>query len=249
MGATVPVQSATGRDYPVVDYQNITQGYRVANARYKIGYHTGIDLGVPIGTAVFASEGGTVEQVANTGKVGYGRQILIRDFDGTYELYGHLSNTGSLKQGDQVATGTQIAQSGNTGNSTGPHLHFEVRSSSNYGSDIDPLRWLGMTTNATTHAGTVTPTGFNNPNTGNPSDYVHPPGFPKYDEGTNPPSSLIPGLSGINTLFNIISDGQFWIRVLEIALGSFLILFGVGSLLGKQVLSGGDIASLVKSVK
>jgi len=257
MGATVPVQSATGRDYPVVDYQNITQGYHVANARYKIGYHTGVDLGVPVGTAVFASEGGTVEQVANTGRVGYGRQILIKDFDGTYELYGHLSSTGSLKQGDQVATGTQIAQSGNTGNSTGPHLHFEVRSSSNYGSDIDPLRWLGMTTNATTHAGTVTPTGFSNPNTGTPpvqqSDYLTPflgPVIPYFiDPKTGNPLNLIPGYKGLNTLFDIITDGQFWIRVLEIALGLFLIVFGVGSLLGKQVLSGADIASLVKSVK
>jgi murein DD-endopeptidase MepM/ murein hydrolase activator NlpD len=245
MGATVPVQSATGRDYPIVDYQNITQAYHVANARYKIGYHTGVDYGVPIGTPIFASEGGTVEQVANTGRVGYGRQILIRDFDGTYELYGHLSSTGNLKQGDQVATGTQIAQSGNTGNSTGPHLHFEVRSSSNYGTDIDPLRWLGMTTNATTHAGTVTPTGFNNPNTATvkPALVIGNP--------VNPGQTFDTGsvFSGFNTFLEIITDGQFWIRVLEIALGSFLILFGVGSLLGKQVLSGADIASLVKSVK
>jgi hypothetical protein len=260
MGATVPVQSATGRDYPVVDYQNITQGYHVANARYKIGYHTGVDLGVPVGTAVFAAEGGTVEQVANTGRVGYGQQILIKDFDGTYELYGHLSSTGSLKQGDQVATGTQIAQSGNTGNSTGPHLHFEVRSSSNYGSDIDPLRWLGMATNATTHAGTVTPTGFTNPNTGKPQvqpagwwDFILPPGIgtPFLNPNGTPDgfSGLIPGGKAVSTFLQIITDGQFWIRVLEIALGSFLILFGVGSLLGKQVLSGADIAALVKSVK
>ena len=242
MSATVPVQSATGRDYPVIDYQNITQGYHIANARYKIGYHTGIDLGVPIGTAVFASEGGTVEQVANTGKIGYGQQILIKDFDGTYELYGHLSNTGSLKAGDQIATGVQIAQSGNTGNSTGPHLHFEVRSSSSYGSDIDPLRWLGMSASATAHGGTVTPNI-------QPLDYVHPKGFPKYDEGTNPPSSFIPGLSGLETVFNILTDGQFWIRLLEIALGSFLIIFAIAGILGKQVISAQDIAALIKSPK
>ena len=244
MSATVPVQSATGRDYPVVDYQNITQGYHIANARYKIGYHTGIDLGVPIGTAVFASEGGTVEQVANTGKIGYGQQILIKDFDGTYELYGHLSNTGSLKAGDEVATGVQIAQSGNTGNSTGPHLHFEVRSSSSYGSDIDPLRWLGMSASATAHGGTVTPTGYTGTTGTAGGTATVRPALSWWN-----PGNLIPGYEGITTFFQIITDGQFWIRSLEIALGSFLIIFAIAGILGKQVISAQDIAALIKSPK
>jgi len=218
MSTTVPVQSATGKDFPLSE-QNITQGYRVANKRYKTGYHTGVDYAATIGTPVFAAEGGTVEQVLNTGRVGYGKQILIHDSDGTYELYGHLSTAGSLKAGDVVETGTQIALSGNTGNSTGPHLHFEVRNGINYGTDIDPIGWLNMPAKATTPGGTVTPTGFNKPNAQGPTIQ---PTLSWWN-----PGNLIPGYEGITTFFQIITDGQFWIRVFEIAGGILFIMFAI----------------------
>jgi murein DD-endopeptidase MepM/ murein hydrolase activator NlpD len=235
------VQSAVGKDYPVTDYQNITQGYRVANNRYQAGYHTGIDFGVGVGTPVYAAQGGVVTKVANTGKVGYGRQVLIADEDGTYTLYGHLSAIG-VHEGDQLQTGTQIAQSGNTGNSTGAHLHFEVRSGSNYGSDIDPLRWLSMPTSATTHAGTVQTAGYN----------VQPLGTSTGTTGTGSlnPLNIIPGYSGLNTFFQIVTDGQFWIRVLEIAFGILLTMFGVAIFTkGSFIPGAGQTLKALKTIK
>jgi hypothetical protein len=105
---------------------------------------------------------------------------------------------------------------------------------------------MSASPSATAHGGTVTPIGYTGTTatgTAGGTATVRP-ALSWWN-----PGNLIPGYEGITTFFQIITDGQFWIRVLEIALGSFLILFGVGSLLGKQVLSGADIASLVKSVK
>lgn len=243
MAASVPVESVSGKYYPLLS-QNITQGYRVANNRYQTGYHTGIDYAAGIGAPVFAAQGGTVTEVKNTGGIGYGRQILIQDTDGIYELYGHLSNTGSLKPGNIVETGTQIAQSGNSGNSTGPHLHFEVRANKNYGSDIDPLGWLNMPTRATTAGGTVVPTGFNNPNI-KPAD-IQAPGK---NSGQSNPLFTNP-FNGISGFINIISDGQFWIRVLEIALGILLAMFGLAIFTkGSFIPGAGQTLAAVKSLK
>lgn len=236
MPTSVPIQSATGRDYPIADYQNITQGYHIANNRYAAGYHTGIDFGVPTGTPVYAAEGGTVIQAQDTGKVGYGKQVLIKDWDGTYELYGHLSAVG-VRQGDQLETGTQIAQSGNTGNSTGAHLHFEVRSSDKYGTDIDPLRWLGLSTSATTHAGTVKTAGYN------------PNGVTQAQPATillNPATTL----KGVGDFFSILTNGAFWVRVLEIAFGILLTMFGIAIFTkGSFIPGAGQTLSAIKSIK
>lgn len=66
---------------------------------------------------------------------------MIRHADGKYSQYGHLSAL-SVKAGQRVVAGQRIARSGSTGNSTGPHLHFEVRTGPGFGSDIDPLAYL-----------------------------------------------------------------------------------------------------------
>ena len=87
--------------------------------------HRGIDYGCPEGTPILASEAGTVTFVGDL-SVGYGKYIIITHDSVWSTLYAHLSKI-TVKQGQTVSKGQTIGLSGNTGNSTGPHLHFEVR--------------------------------------------------------------------------------------------------------------------------
>jgi murein DD-endopeptidase MepM/ murein hydrolase activator NlpD len=86
--------------------------------------HTGIDLAAPPGTPVHAALDGVAHVVAST--TGYGLHIVVDSGDGLTTLYGHLTST-AVSDGDTVAAGDVIGAVGSTGNSTGPHLHFEVR--------------------------------------------------------------------------------------------------------------------------
>ncbi|MFD8013974.1 M23 family metallopeptidase [Streptomyces sp. NPDC058955] len=97
--------------------------------------HTGIDFPVQYGTPVMAATDGTVRTQWNPA---YGNMAIVTAADGTETWYCHLSST-KIRWG-QVKAGDVIAYSGNSGNSTGPHLHFEVRPGG--GSAIDPLSWL-----------------------------------------------------------------------------------------------------------
>ncbi|KUL52641.1 peptidase [Streptomyces sp. NRRL F-4489] len=106
--------------------------------------HSGQDFVVPSGTAVHAVHEGTVIKAGpNGGGDGpaYGNAIVIKHANGVYTQYAHLSQI-QVSVGQHVATGQQIALSGSTGNSTGPHLHFEVRTGPNYGSGIEPTGFL-----------------------------------------------------------------------------------------------------------
>ncbi|MFE7619308.1 peptidoglycan DD-metalloendopeptidase family protein [Streptomyces sp. NPDC057496] len=106
---------------------------------WSSGYHTGVDFPVPTGTSVKAVASGTVVSAGWGGAYGY--QVVIRHNDGKYSQYAHLSAL-NVREGRQVSAGQRIARSGSTGNSTGPHLHFEIRTGPGYGSDIDPLAYL-----------------------------------------------------------------------------------------------------------
>ncbi|MGW1974736.1 M23 family metallopeptidase [Streptomyces sp. NPDC001889] len=97
--------------------------------------HTGIDFPVPLGTNVFAASDGTVRTQFNSA---YGNMIILTAPDGTETWYCHLSSA-KIRSGT-VKAGDVIGYAGNTGNSTGSHLHFEVRPGG--GSTIDPLAWL-----------------------------------------------------------------------------------------------------------
>ncbi|HZG04061.1 MAG TPA: transglycosylase family protein [Streptomyces sp.] len=113
--------------------------YRQSGSSWSSGYHTGVDFPVPTGTSVRAVSRG---QVVSAGWGGaYGYQVVVRHADGRYSQYAHLSAI-SVRAGQQVNAGQRIGRSGSTGNSTGPHLHFEVRTGPGYGSDIDPLAYL-----------------------------------------------------------------------------------------------------------
>ncbi|KOU64064.1 peptidase M23 [Streptomyces sp. MMG1533] len=98
--------------------------------------HTGIDFPVSYGTTVMAATDGTVRTQWNSA---YGNMMIVTAKDGTETWYCHLSSY-RVASGTTVKAGDPIAYSGNSGNSTGPHLHFEVRPSG--GSAIDPLPWL-----------------------------------------------------------------------------------------------------------
>ncbi|WP_438310236.1 transglycosylase family protein [Streptomyces sp. HUAS TT3] len=126
-GFVAPVDSAIGT------------AYRKAGSAWSSGYHTGVDFPVATGTAVKAVGPGEVVSAGWAGAYGY--QVVIRHSDGRYSQYAHLSALG-VKEGQQVSGGQRIGRSGSTGNSSGPHLHFEIRTTAGYGSDIDPLKYL-----------------------------------------------------------------------------------------------------------
>ncbi|QCD58697.1 M23 family metallopeptidase [Streptomyces hawaiiensis] len=117
----------------------VSTGYQASSGLWSSGSHTGVDFHAATGTSVHAVGAGTVVEAGWGGS--YGNQIVIKMNDGTYTQYGHLSSIG-VSVGQQVAPGQQIGLSGATGNVTGPHLHFEARTSSEYGSDIDPVAYL-----------------------------------------------------------------------------------------------------------
>ena len=117
--------------FPVTNW-NVT-----SNFGYRWGrLHAGTDVGIPVGTTVRASRAG---QVVTAGWVGgYGNCVIIDHGDGVCTRYGHLSQV-LVSVGQYVDQGEQIALSGNTGRSTGPHLHFEIRVN---GEPIDPSTYL-----------------------------------------------------------------------------------------------------------
>ncbi|MEU9110636.1 M23 family metallopeptidase [Streptomyces sp. NPDC048483] len=101
--------------------------------------HTGQDFAVPVGTPVRAVGEGRIESL--TCGDGFGISLVVRHRDGLYTQYAHLSAP-LARPGQRVAPGERIALSGGTGNSTGPHLHFEVRRTPYLGSGVDPVPWL-----------------------------------------------------------------------------------------------------------
>lgn len=111
-------------------------GKRNAPKKGASTYHKGVDWATPTGTPVYASCGGTVAK-AGWGS-GYGYVVYINHADGRQTRYGHLSKV-LVSVGQSVKQGDRIALSGNTGVSTGPHLHFEILIN---GSQVNPLKYL-----------------------------------------------------------------------------------------------------------
>ncbi len=104
---------------------------------YKSGFHNGVDFGAATGTSVLAAADGKVIAIGNNGRYAYGRYIAVDHGNGLVTMYGHLSSV-SKKLGDKVKRGDTIAKSGNTGNSTGPHVHFTVFSAKSF--DVVPSK-------------------------------------------------------------------------------------------------------------
>jgi murein DD-endopeptidase MepM/ murein hydrolase activator NlpD len=101
--------------------------------------HAGVDIAAPIGTPVYAPEGGVVVKAGPAS--GFGLAVAVRHGDGTITLYGHV-NKFFVSEGQTVAKGQQIAEVGNRGQSTGPHLHFEVHTGGLYVNRVNPVPWL-----------------------------------------------------------------------------------------------------------
>ncbi|MDQ1050110.1 LysM peptidoglycan-binding domain-containing M23 family metallopeptidase [Streptomyces sp. V4I2] len=127
-GFTAPVSGAA-----------VGTAYRTAGSMWSSGYHTGVDFSVPTGTSLKAVGAGTVVSAGWGGA--YGNQVVVKLADGYYAQYAHLSSL-SVSNGQSVTAGQQVGLSGATGNVTGPHLHFEIRTSPDYGSDVDPVAYL-----------------------------------------------------------------------------------------------------------
>ncbi len=111
-------------------------GARSAPTKGASTNHKGVDWATPIGTSVVASNAGTVVHAGWAS--GYGYAVYINHADCRQTRYGHLSKV-LVKNGQTVAQGERIALSGNTGRSTGPHVHFEIRIN---GSAVNPLKYL-----------------------------------------------------------------------------------------------------------
>ena len=116
----------------------------IAGAAFTSGFgwrwgkmHEGNDFGTPVGTPVHSMSTGTITFAGWEG--GYGNKVEITYWDGTTSVYGHLSSI-RVSVGQQVTPGEVVALSGNTGHSTGPHLHLEIHP--NGGAAIDPAPWL-----------------------------------------------------------------------------------------------------------
>ncbi|MFE9393119.1 M23 family metallopeptidase [Streptomyces sp. NPDC006784] len=122
-----------------VEGSYVSTGYQQGGGMWSSGSHTGIDFHAEMNTPVHSVAAGEVVEAGNGGA--YGNNIVIKHKDGTYTQYGHLNSIG-VSVGQQVTSGQQIGLSGSTGNSSGPHLHFEARTGPDYGSDIDPVAYL-----------------------------------------------------------------------------------------------------------
>lgn len=111
----------------------VRSGVITATMYYSSGrYHGALDYGVPVGTEVYAAAEGVI-LAANWSNGGLGNYVCIQHSGGMRTLYGHGNGTFYVKPGDVVKKGQLIMLSGNTGNSSGPHLHFEVR--------VSPYNW------------------------------------------------------------------------------------------------------------
>ncbi|MGH3672149.1 MAG: M23 family metallopeptidase [Pseudonocardiaceae bacterium] len=127
-------QAAANRIHFVMPTRGtFTSGY---GGRWGV-FHWGIDLANSIGTPIVAATDGTV--IDSGPASGFGLWVVIRDTDGTSTVYGHI-NRSLVRVGQRVRAGQEIAEMGNRGNSTGPHLHFEVWNAA--GKKINPVIWL-----------------------------------------------------------------------------------------------------------
>ena len=127
--------SATRCEMMISGY-HITATFGQGGGRWA-STHTGTDFAAPIGTPIRSVMKGEVVSAEFAGP--YGRQVRVRHEDGTETWYNHMSKF-SVSVGETVYAGDQVGAVGVTGNTTGPHLHFEVRPDA--GDPIDPMPWL-----------------------------------------------------------------------------------------------------------
>jgi murein DD-endopeptidase MepM/ murein hydrolase activator NlpD len=123
-------------DYVAPTSGRVTSCY---GARWGVT-HYGVDIAAPIGTPIYAAHSGVVQRAGAA--TGFGQAVYIRGDDGAVTVYGHV-NRYFVSLGERVSAGEEIAEVGNRGQSTGPHLHFEVHPGGlMYGGQVNPVPWL-----------------------------------------------------------------------------------------------------------
>jgi murein DD-endopeptidase MepM/ murein hydrolase activator NlpD len=129
-------QSSSSGDYVAPTYGRVSSCY---GARWGVT-HFGVDIAAPIGTPIYAAHSGVVQRAGAA--TGFGQAVYIRGDDGAVTVYGHVHRY-FVSVGERVSAGEQIAEVGNRGQSTGPHLHFEVHPGGQmYGGQVNPVPWL-----------------------------------------------------------------------------------------------------------
>lgn len=121
----------------ITSYFGPRRRFRTKNGRLSSGNHGGIDIRAPKGTPVPAMEDGVVERIVRNPDEGYGNYVVLRHPDNSKTLYAHLSSFGNIHVGMEVKKGTRLGGVGQTGNSTGDHLHFTLFNAN--GKKINPL--------------------------------------------------------------------------------------------------------------
>lgn len=140
VGHAAPEEMTVSGSWAMPIAKPVTTAWKTPGPQWASGYHTGVDMTAPTGTKVYAASGGTVITSGWGGP--YGNQIVIQHGPKLYTHYAHLSAR-HVRAGDQVEPGEVIGLVGSTGTkSSGPHLHFEVRTGPEYGSDINPAAFL-----------------------------------------------------------------------------------------------------------
>lgn len=150
LGKTVPSKTDVGyagAEMGLPSGWTLTSAYGTYTGIYdstgKIKKHRGLDFAAATGTPIRAAHGGTIYFSSSEG--GYGNTIRIHDkATGFYNRYGHLSRFANIKNGATVNRGDLIGYVGNTGNSTGPHLHFQVNKTNNESDDINPWPYITL---------------------------------------------------------------------------------------------------------
>lgn len=121
--------------WPLDIQSRISSFFKERRGRHRL--HDGIDLACNTGTSVIASKSGIVVYAGDDMK-GYGKTVVMKHTDGYATVYSHLSKL-TIKTGELVQLGEELGKSGNTGFSTGPHLHFEIRLNAE---PLDPVKTL-----------------------------------------------------------------------------------------------------------
>ncbi|MEV6109748.1 M23 family metallopeptidase [Streptomyces sp. NPDC051940] len=133
-----PAAGAKSWVSPIKGKYTFTGKYNQGGARWA-AKHSGQDFAVSTGTKVHSVHGGTVVEAGWGGA--YGNNIVVKHKNGLYSQYAHLSKI-NVKTGEKIKTSEVIGLSGSTGNSSGPHLHFEIRTTPYYGSAVNPVNFL-----------------------------------------------------------------------------------------------------------
>lgn len=138
-GATWAGNGAPTILWPVDDFKARISG--AFNERRENGFHQGIDIALPIGTPVRAVSNGIFYKGNMGEKTGLGNYVLIVHNNGFVTYYGHLSETANFANGTKIERRTVVGWSGNTGHSTGPHLHFAIKGRDGF---INPLSAISL---------------------------------------------------------------------------------------------------------